>query len=450
MQKKNRKYFIYGLLGIVILVVTYFGIGFLKGSQLFKNTSEYYVYYDRVDGLNTSSLVLVNGYKIGKVSDIKLLPEKDCKLLVTLELQNEFPIPDSSVAVIVSTDIMGTRGIEMHFSDKNTYYNPGDYIIGDVQDNLKDRISAEILPVKKAAEALFAEITDVIAIVSSVFNEDTRRNLEESIGSLRNSMAHIENSVGCLDTIMDKETKDIVDIIVNVRTLSKTLASSSNDIKNFMNNLSTFSDTLTALHISNTINEVNSVVGKVNDVVESVNRGEGSLGELLKDNSLAMQIENATMNLDKLLVDIRNHPKKYINLSLISGKSYYVTDEGYLSENDLKRMKKQQEKDLEETQKNIQKSMKSEMKDGLYFAIQIMSSQTKVNISYDVFKAHNDVIEFFSGDKYIYILYPHSNPKYTETHLKNAKKEFPDATPVAIEKGKVISYDEGWSKYDAK
>ena len=109
MQKKNRKFLIYGILGIVVLVVTYFGIGFLKGSQLFKNTSEYYVYYDRVDGLNTSSLVQVNGYKIGKVSKIELLPEKDCKLLVTLEIQNDYPIPDSSVAAIVSTDIMGDR-----------------------------------------------------------------------------------------------------------------------------------------------------------------------------------------------------------------------------------------------------------------------------------------------------------------------------------------------------
>ena len=103
-------------------------------------------------------------------------------------------------------------------------------------------------------------------------------------------------------------------------------------------------DTLTALHLTKTVNEVNSVVAKVNDIVDKVNRGEGTLGELIHDNTLALQVENAAMNLDKLLTDIRIHPKKYINLSVFGGKSYYVTDEGYLSDKDLERMKQQQEK----------------------------------------------------------------------------------------------------------
>ena len=450
MKKKNRKYFLYGILGVIVLVVTYFGIGFLKGSQLFKSTEYYYVYYDRVDGLNTSSIVLVNGYKIGKVSEIKLLPDKACKILVTLEIQKDFQIPDSSIAAIVSTDIMGTKGIEMQFSDKTTYYKPGDYIIGKTQENLKDQISSEVLPVKKAVEDLMAEITDVIDIVSGVFNEDTRQNLEESFASLRNSLVHLEHSVGRIDNIMAKETDDIVDILANVKTLSDSLAASSNEINEFINNISTFSDTLVALNLTKTVNEVNSVVAKVNDVVDRVNRGEGTLGELIKDNTLALQVENAAMNLDKLLTDIRVHPKKYINLSLISGKSYYVTDEGYLSEKDLERMKKQQEKDAEESQKDIQKQMKSETKGGLYFAIQILSATSKIEKSSREFKSHTDVVEFHSDGRYRYVLYPHSNPKYTETHLKSVKADFPDAFPVAIENGKIISYDEGKKKYIEK
>lgn len=450
MQKKNRKFLIYGILGIVVLVVTYFGIGFLKGSQLFKNTSEYYVYYDRVDGLNTSSLVQVNGYKIGKVSKIELLPEKDCKLLVTLELQNDYPIPDSSVAAIVSTDIMGTKGIEMRFSDKTTYHKAGDFLLGQTQENLKDQISAEVLPVKKAVEDLMVEITDVIDIVSGVFNEDTRQNLEESFASLRNSLVHLEHSVGHLDNIMSKETDDIVDILANVKTLSDSLAASTDDINNFINNISTFSDTLTALHLTKTVNEVNSVVAKVNDIVDKVNRGEGTLGELIHDNTLALQVENAAMNLDKLLTDIRIHPKKYINLSVLGGKSYYVTDEGYLSDKDLERMKQQQEKDLQDTEKELQKEMKSETKTGLYFAIQILSSQSKADMTSREFKSHNDVVEIHSEGRYRYFLYPHSNPKYTNTYLKDAKADFPEAFPVAIEKGKVILYDEGRTKYNSK
>ncbi len=447
MTKKNRKFLIYGLLGIVILVVTYFGVGFLKGSQLFKDTDRYYVYYDRVDGLNTSSLVLVNGYKIGKVAEIKLLPEQDCKLLVTLELQNAYPIPDSSVAAIVSTDIMGTKGIEMHFSDKTTYHKPGDFLIGKTQENLKDQISAEVIPVKKAVEDLVKEITDVIDIVSGVFNESTRKNLEESFASLRNSLVHMEHTIAKVDNIMAQETDDIVDILSNVKTLSDSVAANSEQINNFIENISTFSDTLTALNLTKTINEINDVVAKVNGIVEKVNNGEGTLGELVKDNSLALQIENATMDLDKLLTDIRLNPKKYINISLISGKSYYVSDEGYLSDKDLERMKKQQEEDLEEAQKNLQKELKSDMKKGLYFIIQIKSSETKVDLTSREFKSHSDIIEIHSDGMYRYFLYPHTNPKYTDTYLKNAKTDFPDATAVAILSGTVVSYETGRGEY---
>ncbi len=449
MTKKNRKFLIYGLLGVIILVVTYFGIGFLKGSQLFKNTDRYYVYYDRADGLNTSSLVLVNGYKIGKVADIKLLPEDNCKLLVTLEIQKEYQIPDSSVATITSTDIMGTKGVEMAFSSKTTYHKSGDYLIGKTQDNLKDQISAEVLPVKKAVEDLMAEITDVINIVSGVFNEGTRKNLEESFASLRNSLAHLENTVGRLDRIMASESEDIVDILSNVKILSDTLAANSEQINDIIGNISTFSDTLVALNITKTVDEINGVVNKVNGIVEKVNNGEGTLGELIKDNTLAMQIENATLNLDKLLTDIRLNPKKYINLSLISGKSYYVSDEGYLTDKDLERLKRQQEEDLEETQENLKKELSTELKKGLYFMIQIKSSSKKMDLTSKEFLSHTGIIEVKVNDVYKYFIYPHSNPKYTETYLKNAKAEFPDAFAVAMSKGNLVSYETGRQEYIA-
>ncbi|MCF0207407.1 MAG: hypothetical protein HUK15_08265, partial [Bacteroidales bacterium] len=295
---------------------------------------------------------------------------------------------------------------------------------------------------------LLVEITDVIDIISAVFNEDTRRNLEQSFASLRNSLFHLENSVAKVDNIMATETDDIVGILANVRALSDTIAANAGEINNFIDNISTFSDTIVALNLTKTINEVNDVVAKVNEAVERVNKGEGTLGELINDNTLALRVENAAMNLDKLLTDIRVNPKKYINISLISGKSYYVSDEGYLSDKDLERMKKQQEKDVEEAQKNLKKELKSETKTGLYFLIQIKSSPTKMDLASKEFKWHTDIIEFYSNGVYKYCVNPHSNPKYTETYLKTVREDFPDAFPVAVFKGDVITFTEGKAEYE--
>lgn len=470
MQKSKKKYILYGISAVVILLVAYWGFNFLRGTSLFNKTNLYYVYYDRIEGLNESSPVTVNGYQIGKVSEITFLPDQDCKLLITLEISDEFLLPDSTIARIYSMDLMGSKGVELIFGNSSEYHQPNDTLIGEVEQSLKDQVSVQMLPVKNQAEDLMKEIEKAIAVISYIFNEETRANLEQSFASIKTTMAYLESSAYGLDTMLTRESGKISRILSNVEFISLSLRNNHEQITNIINNLSEFSDTLVALEISQTILEANKALADFNAIMERVNNGEGSLGQLLNDDKLAIQLENAAMNLDKLLKDLRLNPKKYVNFSLMNiGRTVNVTDESELSEKDKRALERKRKKEEKEYQKNQRKEEKKEQKEqgesddsedtedvsdlsnaDINFMIQIRAATTPIGSDSEELKGYSDAVEIKVGNKYKYYVYSHTDATYTDYYLGLAQEDFPDAFPVAFADGQPITYSYGVSLLASK
>ncbi|MDD2386079.1 MAG: MlaD family protein [Bacteroidales bacterium] len=457
MQKSKKRYIWYGLAGIIILAIAYWGFNFLKGTPLFKKTNSYYVFYDRIEGLNNSCPVTVNGYKIGQVMDIKFLPNNDNKLLITLEITNEFLLPDETIARIYSMDLMGSKGVELIFGQSKKFHQPNDTLIGEVEQSLKDQVSVQMLPIKNQAEELMKEIEKAIAIISYIFNEETRDNLEKSFASIKTTMAYIEHSAFSLDTLLVEESGKISRILSNVESITLNLRNNHEQISNILNNLSTFSDTLVALNISQTIIQANKALTDFNTIIEKVNNGEGTFGQLLKDDKLAKQLENAAENLDKLLKDLRLNPKKYVNFSLMNiGRTVNVSDESELNRRDRKVIEKQKRKDEKNRDKNLEKEqdkseedkLKSEEKSDMsnadiQFMIQIRAASSKIENDSEELQGFNDVVELKIGNRYKYYIYPHNESSQTSYYLEMARQDFPDAFPVAFAEKKPIAYSYG-------
>jgi phospholipid/cholesterol/gamma-HCH transport system substrate-binding protein len=108
-----------GGLVAVSLVVFFLGFFFLKSSNLFSGVKTYYGYFSNVQGLQSSSLVLLHGVSVGKVSAIELADQG--KVKVTMTVQNSVKIPQGSVAKLVSLDMLGGKGIRIELSDKTVY-----------------------------------------------------------------------------------------------------------------------------------------------------------------------------------------------------------------------------------------------------------------------------------------------------------------------------------------
>jgi phospholipid/cholesterol/gamma-HCH transport system substrate-binding protein len=470
MQKSKKKYILYGFFAVVILFIAYWGFNFLMGTSLFNKTNLYYVYYDRIEGLNESSPVMVNGYKIGQVSKITFLPDQDCKLLVTLEITDEFLLPDSTIARISSMDLMGSKGVELIFGKSGKYHEPNDTLIGETEQSLKDQVSVQMLPIKNQAEDLMKEIEKAIAVITYIFNEETRDNLEKSFASIKTTMSYIENSAFSLDTMLVKESGKISRILSNIEFISLSLRNNHEQISNIINNLSIFSDTLVALDVSKTIMEANEALVDFNSIMEKVNAGEGTIGQLLNDDKLAVQLEEAAKNLDKLLKDLRLNPKKYVNFSLMNiGRTVNVTDESELSDRDkkaLERKRRKQEKQSEKNQKKEEKNTENSKTSSVVkevpvtnpdysnsdisFMIQIRAATSKIESGSEELMGYTDVIEIKKGNRYKYYIYPHTDASYTDYYLGLAQEDFEDAFPVAFANNAPISYSYGVSLMASK
>ncbi len=363
-MKKNRlKIILVGFFGIAILLASYWGFNYLKGTNLFKQTNTYYVIYERIDGLTTSASVTVNGFQVGLVDDIELLPGHKGQIKVTISIRQEIKIPKGSVARIYSMDLMGTKGIELIFSETDNIHKPEETLKDDIEKSLREEVSYQMIPLKNQVEGLIGEIQDAIEIISYIFNQETRDNLEKSFESIRNTFSHLESSAITLDTLFLTQEKRLNDIFANVASITTNIRKSNEQISNIINNISGITDSLAVSNIANTINEANNAIENFNSIVEKINKGEGTLGALLHDDKLYYDLDNAAKSLDKLLIDLRLNPKKYINFSVMNiGRTITVSDESELSTRDLRRLERQREQEEKIRQKNLEKEQKGEEK----------------------------------------------------------------------------------------
>ncbi|MDD4426565.1 MAG: MlaD family protein, partial [Mariniphaga sp.] len=199
---KISKYTRLGVLIVLSITILIWGLSYLKGEDILKKNDQFHVIYNRVDGLSISNDVVLSGFKIGQVKNISFLPDHSGRLLVTFVIDASVKIPVNSVAQIVSSDLMGTRMIRINLSKATEYYAYNDTLPGDVERDLKEEVSMQVLPIKNKAEELLGTIDSAITVLTVIFNEEARENLSESFENLNQTIYNIEKTTGNLQDIV--------------------------------------------------------------------------------------------------------------------------------------------------------------------------------------------------------------------------------------------------------
>ena len=312
-----NKEFKIGFFAIFSIIALVFGVNYLKGINILNDNRDFYAVYENIGGLQVGSPVMVNGYKVGMVSDIDLLTEQNQNLLVTISLDKEFHIARNTVCKIVNQDLMGTKGIALILGDVVELITSGDTLISEIEGSLQDEVNAQILPLKNKAEELIGSIDSVMMIVTAVLNKDTRDNLRNSLSSLDKTFELMSQTMVKVDSMVDINDDRIAKVVQNLESITSNLESSNGEIKNILTNFSSLSDSLAKVDIA-------AVLQNVSDITTKINNGEGSIGLLLKDDKIYTNFEKSTGELASLLEDIKKNPSRYVNFSIIGGGKTYV------------------------------------------------------------------------------------------------------------------------------
>lgn len=411
---KLNKYVKLGFLMTFSIFILFWGLSYLKGHDFFKPVNYYYARYDRVDGLAESSNITVNGYKVGSVRSVKFAPDLSGDLIVTLMIDYDFKIPRNSVAQIVSSDIMGTRAIKLLYSGESSFHRSGDTLRSDIESDLKEQVSLQVLPLKNKAEELLGTLDSAITVLTVIFNEDARKNLSESFRNINQTIANIEKASGDLAVLVEEEKNTISRLIRNMESFSGTLSGNSGKFDSILQNLSAFSDSISSLSLTPVLADISASVDGVNKLIEKANSEKTTLGMLFNDNMLYNNANDMTAALGHLLTDVRINPKRYVHFSALDlGKEVYINTGGSESGN----------------KKNI------------VFKVHLISTPDQLPLNAPIFEGLNEIQEFALSGAYTYLAGNFSDYNQAEILMKKAYKNFPDATIVAFRDGKNIKLE---------
>lgn len=331
------KEFKVGLLVVLGLLLLFVGVNFLKGGALFGKNREFYAVFDQSSGLQPSNEVQLNGVKVGQVLEVGLHSFDAAKVIVKFSIDNdELKIPTSSEIWLVSSDILGTKALEVKIksdlveASEIRYYQDQDTIeFAKTEQSIEDQISQQLLPLKKKTEELIGSVESIIVSVNAFWDTSAAYTIDESLYEVRDAISTFGELANNLSILVANETEQVDRILKDVHEITDNLSNKSEQISNVIDNISALSDTLADSDIKSVIVEAKTTLTEVNAVLSEVNSGQGTLGKLLHSDSLHDELVKSNISLQNLLDDFSANPNKFVHFSVFGRKvkGYQTTKE---------------------------------------------------------------------------------------------------------------------------
>lgn len=324
-----------GLALVLGVFVLYWGVNYLKGEDVFSTQKNYYVIYDNTEGLIATRPVTINGFQIGQVSDIRFLPDASGKLIVTLQISNDFPITKGTVAKIYSASIMGEKSIALHTKSGQPLALSGDTLVSDAERDLSEEVNMQLAPIKARTEELLGTLDTVIGLASGFLDERTSENFKSTFESINKTFQSVEQSAAEISAYLSDNKDNFDEISSNFRSLSEDLASKGDDISSTITNIEAISDSLAGAKLTETINNLESITARFDGLLAELQSGEGSAAKLISEKDVYENMVEATENLNRLLLDIKYNPNKYLHVSVFGSRTRYTEEEIQAIEREL-------------------------------------------------------------------------------------------------------------------
>jgi ABC-type transport system involved in resistance to organic solvents, periplasmic component len=304
-----------GILAVVAIAILILGYSFLKGNDVFSSDQTFYATYERVDGLTESKPILVNGYQIGRVSDMKL--QEDGRIRTEFKVSESYAIPANTVARLASTDLLGGKAIIFELGDSRQYAKDGDELQAGIQKNIMEQVE----PIQKKAEDIALALDSVLSSINNTINADFQRNFNRSISSIANSLQNLEGITRQLDGLVVSERNRISHIVANVESITGNLKDNNERIAKVLVNLDSITDQVARANFAETITSANRAMADFQSITNRINQGEGSIGMLLNDEQLYNNLNQASKNLEELIADMKARPGKYVHFSVFGRRN---------------------------------------------------------------------------------------------------------------------------------
>jgi len=298
-MKKFSKEIQIALVAVVGILVLYFGLQFLKGMTLFSGDNKYYVKFKDVSGLSVSSPIFANGYRVGVVQDIVFDYQNTGEIVATIGVNPELNLPKGSRAEI-STDLMGNVKVLMVLGNAaDGMVAPGDTIYGAQQVGAMGK-AADMIP---TVQQMLPKLDSILASVNTLLADPA-----------------IANSLHNVDQITADLTRTSHDLSLLTASLNHQMPQMLQNADGVLANTNQITKDVSQLDIAATMASVNATLKNVEQMTANLNSKEGTLGLLMRDPGLYNNLNATMMHADSLMLDLKQHPKRYVHFSVFGKK----------------------------------------------------------------------------------------------------------------------------------
>ncbi|MBR7093529.1 MAG: MCE family protein [Prevotella sp.] len=287
------------LVAIVGILVLFFGMKFLKGVQLFSNDHVYYVTFSDISGLAASSPVYANGFKVGTVKSIEYDYSKPGAIVATVGLDKKLQVPNGSRAEIES-DLLGNVKLNLLLGDPSAGMIPvGGKISGSIYAGALGK-AAEMIP---QIEKMLPKLDSILANLNTLTADPAIAKSLHNVEHITNDLTTTTTQLNTLMASLNKEVPGMITRANNVLDQSGQLASN-----------------LSAVNVEETMAKVSETLENLRRFTDKLNANDGSLGLLLNDKKLYQNLNSTIAHADSLLINLREHPKRYVHFSVFGKK----------------------------------------------------------------------------------------------------------------------------------
>lgn len=291
-----------GLTTIIAIIVGFIGYSIMKDQPIFKTSTTIYTKFSQVHGLISGNPVNIKGFKIGTVKNMDLLISDST--LVTLSIEEDYQIPEGSIAVLKSSGVLGGKFIEIQKSDSREMIQDGETIDGVYEQGIMDSFAAEGEKLSNDISTSIKGMEKLIVGLNETLNDSTKQNISGILGNLRSTTSSLNQVISQRQDDLDQMIIHAKETLGNVNDLS---SENKEKLNSLITNLESTSKEMETL--SRGLNKTNTTL---DEVLTKINNGTGTLGKLANDPSLYNNIDSLSANLNQLIKNINEDPGKYL------------------------------------------------------------------------------------------------------------------------------------------
>lgn len=286
-----------GIASIVALFILIYGINYLKGINMFKPASYFYVKFHNVNGLAKSSPVFADGVRVGIVRSINYDYNEPENVIVEVEVDTELRVPKGSTAELVSELMGGVRMNILLANNPRERYAIGDTIPGSLNNGMMDKVASMMPEIEKMLPKLDSILTSLNTIMSD-------QSIPATLHSIERTAANLEVSSRQMNRLM---AKDIPQLTGKLNTIGDNFVVISNNLKE--------------IDYAATFKKIDATIENTKILTEKMNSKDNTIGLLLNDPQLYNNLNSTATNAASLLEDLKTNPKRYVHFSLFGKKN---------------------------------------------------------------------------------------------------------------------------------